>query len=253
MQKAIEINHHGTILRGMEHVPAAEGKKYPAVILFHGFTGNRLASHRMFLKISRALEDRQIASFRLDFSGSGESDGNFEDMTLSTEVAEAHTIFDHVKEDPRIDAEQISLLGLSMGGLVASLVAGDCPQDVHRLALMAPAGDWMKRIVAQVSEQQLVDGQTMYDHGGNLVGRGFAEDLHNLDTYPQARRYRGPVLLIHGSKDETVPPSVSDEYCAQAYGDRGEVHRIQGADHTFNSHSSEQEVLRLILSFLADS
>lgn len=251
MQKAIEVKHQGKVLRGMEHVPD-EGTSFPAVILFHGFTGNRLEPHRIFLKISRALEAKGIASFRFDFLGSGESDGNFEEMTLSSEVAEAHTILEHVKKDSRIDAERVSLLGLSMGGLVASLIAGNRPDDVQRLILMAPAGDSMKKIVEQVAEQQGTEDQTVYDHGGNLVGLAFADDLKDLDTYPQAGRYKGNVLLIHGSKDPTVPPKVSYEYRDLAYGENADVHIIEGADHTFNSHLWEQEVIRLVLSFLAE-
>lgn len=249
MQKAIEIKHQGKTLRGMEHVPD-EGEGFPAVILFHGFTGNRLEPHRMFLKISRILEANGIASFRFDFLGSGESDGNFEEMTLSSEIVEANEILDFVKKDSRVDPEKTSLLGLSMGGLVASLVAGSRPDDVYRLVLMAPAGDWMKVIVQQTSELHVSEKQAIYDHGGNLVGRAFAEDLKTLDTYPHAGRYKGNVLLIHGSKDLAVPPKVSEEYRDLAYGKNTDVHIIEGADHTFNSHRWEQEALRYILSFL---
>jgi pimeloyl-ACP methyl ester carboxylesterase len=141
VQKAIELVYRGQTLRGMEHVPEVSGDKVPAVVLYHGFTGNKLEPHRMFLKISRALEESGVAAFRYDFLGSGESDGNFEEMTVSKEVAEAHAILDSVKQDPRIDPERVMLLGMSMGGLVASLVAGDRPADVAKLMLLCPAGD----------------------------------------------------------------------------------------------------------------
>src|ERR1700737_4360766 len=79
MQRAIELVYNGMTLRGMEHIPhASSNEKLPAVILFHGFTGNKLEPHRLFLKISRALEQLGFACFRFDFLGSGESDGNFE-------------------------------------------------------------------------------------------------------------------------------------------------------------------------------
>ncbi|HET7581025.1 MAG TPA: alpha/beta fold hydrolase [Bacillales bacterium] len=247
MQKAVELEHNDMVLRGMEHIPD-KGTSFPAVILFHGFTGNRLEPHRLFLKISRALASRGIASFRFDFAGSGESDGDFEDMTLSAEVSDAHAILDHVKQDPRIDSEKVSLLGLSMGGLVASLVAGDRPNDIDRLILMAPAGDWMKKIA---DERQAETGKEVYDHDGNLVGRGFAEDLKSLDTYPRAANFDGKVLLIHGSEDRSVPAEVSHQYQQQSYGTNAAVRIIEGADHTFNRHSWEQDVIRHVCSFFA--
>ena len=92
-----------------------------------------------------------MASFRFDFLGSGESDGNFEEMTASKEIAEANTILNFVKKDPRIDPNQVSLLGLSMGGLVASVLAGDRPDDIRRLALLAPAGN-MYEIIKDTAE-----------------------------------------------------------------------------------------------------
>src|ERR1700730_7492286 len=135
MQRAIELVYNGMTLRGMEHIPhASSNEKLPAVILFHGFTGNKLEPHRLFLKISRALEQLGFACFRFDFLGSGESDGNFEDMTVSKEISEGNAILDWVRSDPRIDKDKISLLGLSMGGLVASVIAGDRPEAIHKLA-----------------------------------------------------------------------------------------------------------------------
>ncbi|WP_067934746.1 alpha/beta hydrolase family protein [Alicyclobacillus kakegawensis] len=251
MQRAVELVSHGATLRGMEHIPDQAAEKYPAVLLFHGFTGNRLEPHRMFLKISRMLEDIGYASFRFDFMGSGESDGNFEDMTLSTEVADAHRMVDWVKQHPKVDAKRVVLLGLSMGGLVASLVAGDRPDDVWRLILMAPAGN-MPGIVRSIESSQAVQPDAeVFDHAGNLVGRAFADDLRGLDVFPRAARYRGPVLLIHGEKDETVPYQVSEQYRDLAYGDCASIHIVPDANHTFDGHAWENEVLAAIRGFLA--
>ncbi|WP_026962738.1 alpha/beta hydrolase family protein [Alicyclobacillus herbarius] len=250
MQRAVELVSHGATLRGMEHIPDTPDERYPAVILFHGFTGNRLEPHRMFLKISRMLEGIGYASFRFDFMGSGESDGNFEDMTLSTEIADAHVILDRVKQHPRVDANRIVLLGLSMGGLVASLVAGDRPEDVWRLILLAPAGN-MPGIVRYMEANEPIDPDAkVYDHAGNLVGRAFADDLRGLNAYPRAARYQGPVLLIHGQNDETVPYQVSEQYRDEAYGVRATIHIVEGANHTFDGHAWETEVLDTIRGFL---
>ena len=49
MQKPIELVVKGKTLRGMYHYPDGEGI-YPTVILFHGFTGDKLEPHRSLLK-----------------------------------------------------------------------------------------------------------------------------------------------------------------------------------------------------------
>lgn len=253
MQKAIELTCNGFVLRGMAHIPErASDEKLPAVILFHGFTGNKLEPHRMFVKISRALEKLGFAVFRYDFSGSGESDGDFEQMTVSGEIAEAHAILDAVQNDPRVDATQISLIGLSMGGLVASVLAGDRPQDVHKLVLMAAAGNMYDIIKDTVDAYLAYPDLQVVDHDGNLVGRAFAEDLKTLDVFTRAKSYDGDVLLIHGTKDDTVPYDVSLKYQELSYGGRAKLHSIEDADHTFNRYEWETEVIDSICQFIGE-
>ncbi|MBA2875373.1 alpha/beta hydrolase [Thermaerobacillus caldiproteolyticus] len=251
MQTAITLEHNGMTLRGMEHIPGtACSQKVPAAILFHGFTGTKLEPHRLFLKISRKLEQHGIASFRFDFLGSGESDGDFEQMTVSKEIAEAHAIVDLVKNDPRIDTSNIYLLGLSMGGLVASVVAGERPADVKKLILLAPAGN-MYELIMQMIQQEDIDVTTpYYDHGGNLVGREFLEDLKTINVFERAKPYHGPVLLIHGTGDDVVPYHVSNVYRQRCYGDQATVHFIEGANHTFDRHDWETEVIETIRRFV---
>ncbi|QSO48124.1 alpha/beta hydrolase [Alicyclobacillus mengziensis] len=260
MQKAIVLEHRGMTMRGMLHFPDGQSDQpVPAVILFHGFTGNKLEPHRLFLKISRALAAAGLACFRFDFLGSGESDGDFEDMTLSGEVSDANAILDMVKSYPGIDTDRVNLLGLSMGGLVASLVAGTRPSDVHRLVLMAPAAT-MYRIAAELDRKRAageidapeIEGKDVaYDNAGNLVGLSFVNELRHLDAYSVAKGYDGPVLLVHGTRDEAVPYQVSHEYKEKCYGDKATLHIIEGADHTFNSYAWETDVIYSVLEFLA--
>jgi pimeloyl-ACP methyl ester carboxylesterase len=247
-QQAITIMHNGMALRGMEHIPP--GENLPAVILYHGFTGTKLEPHRLFLKISRALEEKGIASFRFDFLGSGESDGDFEDMTVMNELSEARTIFDYVKAHPAVDGKSVSLLGLSMGGLVASLLAGELKEQVDKLILMAPAGT-MSRLAEEYSgSAPYIPDIDAYDLGGNAVGKNFIEELSTIDVWKKAADYRNKVLLIHGTNDETVPFGVSSLYITNCYQDNAVFHPIEGAGHTFNSYQWEQEVIRLACDFM---
>ncbi|KEO82276.1 alpha/beta hydrolase [Tumebacillus flagellatus] len=252
MQRAIELAFDGKTLRGMEHVPEnAAGGRVPAVILYHGFTANKLQNHRMFWKLSRELEQLGAAAFRYDFLGSGESDGHFEEMTVSGEIAEAHAILDAVRQDPRIDENRIVLLGISMGGLVASVVAGDRPQEVRDLILLCPAGN-MYDIVKPVVDLHLSDPNLqVIDYGGNLIGRAFGEDVRSLNVYDRAKTYTGGVLLVHGTADQTVPFVVSERYRDLCYGERAVLHAIEGADHTFNSHLWERDVIQTVLHRVA--
>jgi alpha/beta superfamily hydrolase len=98
MQKAVEIQSRNLTLRGMLHIPEGVSGKVPIVCIFHGFTGNKMEPHFIFVKLSRMLEARGIASIRFDFGGSGESDGDFIDMTISHELEEAIDFFKFYQE-----------------------------------------------------------------------------------------------------------------------------------------------------------
>lgn len=250
MQKAVVLNHKGLELRGMEHIP--EGEKLPAVIFFHGFTGHKLEGHRLFLQISRSLEDMGFACFRFDFLGSGESDGDFKDMTVTGELEEAETIFEYVKSHPKIDKNRILLLGMSMGGLVASLLAGKRPEEIAKLILMAPAGTMGEKAERMKQAVPFIEEENAYDHGGNLVGQGFYEDVSSIEVWGAAAKYDGKVLLIHGTNDQSVPFTVSHLYIEKCYGEKAELHLIEGSDHTFNSYHWTKEVIEAVNKFVCE-
>lgn len=254
MQKPIELVVKGKTLRGMYHCPDGEGI-YPTVILFHGFTGDKLGPHRIFLKLARRLTASGLAAIRFDFSGSGESDGNFEEMTLSSEVFEAREILKFVSYLPTTDAERIGLMGLSMGGAVASILAGENPSTIKALVLWSAAGiDTIAGIYRDNEDkgQFLRNEQEQIDIGGLWLNENFHADLANWDTYEALKAYQGPALILQGTGDEVVPPTTAEQYQA-ALGGRASLIYIPEADHTFNRHPWEEQVLTETTKFLTNT
>ena len=123
--------HHGTLKAVLQYPNKA---KYPLVILMHGFNANK----DMFLLrvLSDELEKKGIASVRFDFNGHGESDGNFEDMTILNELEDARKVYEYISTKPQVIS--VSLAGHSQGGLVASMLAGELgDKKIKTLVLMA--------------------------------------------------------------------------------------------------------------------
>ena len=115
MQKAVELQSGELTLRGMLHIPEGITGKIHMVCIFHGFTGNKMEPHFIFVKLSRMLAAKGIASVRFDFGGSGESDGDFVDMTISKELAEAKLILDFAKSQDFVDTSKIKMsIGIIM-------------------------------------------------------------------------------------------------------------------------------------------
>ena len=141
MEKYVECTSRGATLRGMMHIPNQCQGPMPFVILFHGFCDDRNEINFVHTELSRRLCQEGIASVRFDFAGSGESDGRFEDMTVSGEVADGLAILDYVRGLDFVDKSRVAIHGLSMGGCVASMVAGLRDADVCALSLWCPAPD----------------------------------------------------------------------------------------------------------------
>ena len=141
MQKYVEIKRDGLTLRGMLHVPDNVSSKVPMVILLHGFCDDRNEINFVHNELSQRLCDAGIASVRFDMNGSGESDGRFEDMTISSEILDAKAMLNYVESLDFVDSKKIALHGCSLGGCVASMVAGQCKERVQALSLWCPAPD----------------------------------------------------------------------------------------------------------------
>ncbi len=250
MQKNIAIKNGRSTLRGVLHTPDNIDGKVPVVIILHGFQGHKAGPHFIFVELSRLLEQKGIASVRFDFRGSGESDGYFSEMTMSGELEDAKAILDYVKTLGFVDTAMIGVLGLSMGGAVASILAGDRKNEIRSLCLWAPAGNMndviLNYYIGEKLPQLLKEGYT--DIEGYTLGKVFIEDSAVLDIYGRASRYEKNILIIHGDKDEVVVPEASLEY-VKHYGSKAQFHVVKGANHTFDKREWTDEVNSETLKF----
>lgn len=251
MIKAVDLKVRDKVLRGYFQCPDGP-EKHPTLILCHGFTGSKEEIHMMFVKFCRILESMGWASLRFDFSGTGDSDGDFSDMTFSSELNEADAILNYAQSLPEVDASRIALLGQSMGGAVISTLAGKRPEDVAGLVLWAGAGE-LKDAILQVFEASNVqgkfDGSQDVDCYGYCTGKGFLKELQTLDVFSEAKGYSGPVLYVRGTKDAIVLESCAKKY-AEIYGENMKLVCVEGASHVFDTLNHEQQAFKAAADFL---
>jgi pimeloyl-ACP methyl ester carboxylesterase len=260
MENYVELARPAGRMRGMLHLPQRRDFRppWPAVALFHGFTGSRTEARFLFVSFSRLLARHGIASTRFDFMGSGESDGEFQDMTLSGEIADAGAVLDWLGRVRGVDRRRIMLLGLSAGGTVAGCLAGDRRAQVRGLVLWAPAGEISERIrergeaLRQAAASSGPSARDPMDYGGLRVGQGYLSDAAQVQVLRRSSAYAGPVLVAFGTSDPVVPPEVARRY-GELYGPRARLVPIQEAGHVFESAAWREELFRNSLEFIREA
>ncbi len=78
-------------------------------------------------RLAAALSARGIASLRIDFAGSGDSEEPDLDLDYPGMVTDATPSLDYLQQDAAVDPTRIAVLGLSRGGSIAATVAGTVP------------------------------------------------------------------------------------------------------------------------------
>ena len=190
-REPISFVNEGQKLIGVLHRPvAAYRDKIPAVVLFHGFTGTKVERHRIFVKAAEALAREGIAALRFDFRGSGDSEGDFEDMTLPGEISDARVSLDYVSGVPGVDGNNIGILGLSMGGAVAASVSDD--PRVRSVVMWSAVADLERTFMDAVRPGmwQEISGVGGAERSGRATPNG-AHEADGADGPRGAGRARG--------------------------------------------------------------
>ncbi|MCD7950943.1 MAG: alpha/beta hydrolase [Erysipelotrichaceae bacterium] len=242
MQKYYEIKTNKGTLRGYFHQPDID--KYPVCLIFHGFTGSHLGTKFSYVTISRLLEEKGIGSVRLDFLGTGDSDLLFKEMTFKDELESGEIILKEVSSLPQVS--DIYLLGHSMGGAVASELAKVYPHDIQKMCLWAPALNLSDAL--EYLKGHVVEAPT-YNHGGFETSNAFVEDIISRDFYKDLDTYKNSLMIIHGTKDTTVPYNISEKYLKGYY--HPDFHPILDATHNYDDLDHINEVINLTIEFLS--
>ncbi|RRR95623.1 alpha/beta hydrolase family protein [Glycomyces terrestris] len=245
----LDIEHEGRTLRGVLHLPVGPAAAVPAVALCHGFGGNRAEFGYTFVRLAERLAERGVAAYRFDFAGCGDSDGDFDELTVSDQVAQVGAVLAALAAHPAVDPDRLSLMGMSLGGLTAQLAAARHP--VRSLTLWAPAAAAVSMDEEAAKRRADAIAAAGYDDFGGLpVRRPFVDDAATIDAFADAAPYPGPVLLAVGTEDFVLGSELLDRYWG-TYGDRLDLHVFDGVGHGFETVAARERLVELSAAFTA--
>ena len=180
-----------------------------------------------------------------DYSGHGQSDGAFEDGTVSQWRADALAAIDTQTEGP------IVLVGSSMGGWMALLAALARPDRVKGLVLIAPAPDFTEKLMwpefsaaaqAEIMQQGFTLRPSDYDEPYTIT-RALIEDGRQWQILDAPVAFDGPVRILQGMQDPDVPWPHALEINERLTSADIVLTLIKDGDHRL---SRDQDVARLL-------
>ena len=215
------------------HHPApasAEGAPRPGVVLCHPLLDFDLYevpwTIRMVAGYARELAKAGYSALRFDFRGSGQSDGEFETVTLGGCVSDLQRAVDVLVE--KTGAQEVVLVGVRLAGTAAMRV-GARDGRVRRLALWDPVPDpyGNLRAVRRRARASLLamgrgpdtapaaatggeaptglwageSAESRLDAGGYVIGPAFLQELKTWDSKPDVAAFRGDVLILQLIRD----------------------------------------------------
>ncbi len=240
------INDDGIQLSAVLEKPES-CNRCPLVILLHGFTSAKDRPHNILA--AAAMREAGYTTLRFDLYGHGESGGEFRKHTLYKWISNTMAVIDYARE---LGYTDLYLSGHSQGGLVAALVAGMEADRIKGLILRAPA--FMIPQAARdggllgfsFDPEHIPDSMTVIkglELDGNYIR--VAQTIHAEEA---ADHYKGPVLILHGDEDDTVPLEDSRRMAERYQNCKLAV--ISGETHHFDQHPDQMK--RIIRDWLIE-
>jgi len=241
MEQSVVIYNHGQKIFGNYYLPV-EGA--PCVLMSHGFEGSK--DGEKWLVLSRRLCDAGLASLRFNYRGCGEgeeqSEGEFEDTTLSGRVSDYRAAIDFLQQ-ANIDTARLGVIGSSFGGMIPLAAA-----DERIAALVTLATPFSLRFPRQPEIEQSHDSGYYELESGNRLKIGFFQDLKKYDIGDSINNIHCPILIIHGTSDDVV----STEDAHRLYYHASEPRRleeVEGANHVFSEPEHLEKIVNLSLEW----
>lgn len=214
----------------------------PGVVFLHGFKSDMLGGKAEAL--ATFCGARGQAFLRFDCRAHGQSPGEFADFTIGGALEDCLDMLDHHTTGPQI------LVGSSMGGWLAFLLALHRPQRVAAIIGIAPAPDFTDQIFYDdLSDAQRAElnaaGQTHMpsDYGDPyLITKKLIDDGRQHFVMDRLSEIQCPLRILHGQQDAEVKWQQSNDIIARWGGADKSVQFIPNGDHRL---SREEDLIML--------
>jgi pimeloyl-ACP methyl ester carboxylesterase len=214
---------------------SGDGAKLPGVVFLAGFRSDMTGTKALFLEEWARARGR--AFVRFDYRGHGMSSADFTDGCIGDWADDAAEVLKQLCEGPQI------LVGSSMGGWIALLLARRMPERIAGLVGIAAAPDFTEDGIWARLDDRLRDAlfrdsritvSSEYDPNGYVITRHLIEEGRDHLVLRAPLFVPGPVRLLHGTADADVEMSVALRLLDHVDGPDTRLTLVKEADHRFS-------------------
>lgn len=235
-KKQIFVYRDDVELSGILYLPDGDGP-FPVV-----FFASAIGSGYDYLEdIAKRLTKNGIATVLFNFAGVAGTD----DLTVLTEAEDLKAVIGGVRTLPEIDSSNVFLFGHSFGGLVASYVGCNYPEEIKGMILIEPAYHLKDEISGNNPDMSTIPE--------SVLTQRFIDDLNSFDIYDYMPSFKGNVIIFLGNAEGSFGrtfPSLYDK--AQEQFPSAELIHVEGANHGFMSVGRE-DVKQKSLEFVMNN
>ena len=231
--------HHAMFTRssGVKIAYHHHSGKIPGVVFLGGYMSDMTSNKVTHLESHCKSQGR--AFLRFDYSGHGQSDGQFVDGTIGSWAEDAGDLLNMLTQGPQI------LVGSSMGGWIALLLAQAYPDRVAGLLGIAAAPDFTEELMwdafsasdkAILMETGMLEQANDYSDTPYRITRSLIEDGRDqLVLRQDSIAFSGPARFLHGTADTDVPYRFSQIAASKLQSENVRVDLIEGGDHRLST------------------
>lgn len=227
LQKVTFKNAQGQELVGRLELPA-DNYPHNFAVFAHCFTCNK---NLLAVKnISKGLTSNGFGVLRFDFTGLGESEGDFADTNFSGNVEDLVAAAQFLADNYTAPA---LIIGHSLGGAASIFAASEILSIKAVATVGAPSNPvHVKHLLKSGIEEIQSEGKAVINLSGRdfTIKKQFLDDLETKSLPETAKALRKPLLIMHSPQDDTVGIRNAEEIYIAAHHPKSFV-SLDGADH----------------------
>ncbi len=238
-------NSEGQQLAARLELPV-DKRVHAYAIFAHCFTCSK--NLQAVTHISRALSAKGIAVLRFDFTGLGESEGDFEETNFSTNVSDLICAADYLKENY---GEAQIIIGHSLGGAAVLMAASKLSYIKAIATIGAPADPVHVKHLFQNSVEQIEQtGEAEVSLGGRpfTIKKQFVEDLEDYEKFDVIKKLKRPLLVMHSPQDDIVDIKNAEKIYMSAMHPKSYI-SLDGANHLLTHKGDAEYVGQMVASW----